>query len=120
MLHLEKMRWRPQEKGWPGVPLLASAMVTMMVVAVVMVLVRREYRTGKRHQQKKNSKWLFHRFSCGHHRQRETKAEGLQEQNLPAQAAFRRAVARESRRRWSGSMTREAMRPVSAFQNAPW
>jgi hypothetical protein len=26
----------------------------------------------------------------------ETQAEGLQEQNLPAQAAFRRAVARES------------------------
>jgi hypothetical protein len=50
MLHLEKMRWRPQEKGWLGAPLLASGMVTMMVVAVVMVLVRREYRTGKRHQ----------------------------------------------------------------------
>jgi hypothetical protein len=50
MLHLEKMRWRPQEKGWPGAPLLASGMVTMMVVAVVMVLVSREYRTGKRHQ----------------------------------------------------------------------
>jgi hypothetical protein len=29
---------------------LSSGMVTMMVVAVVMVLVSREYRTGKRHQ----------------------------------------------------------------------
>jgi hypothetical protein len=50
MLHLGKMRWRPQEKGRPGAPLLASGMVTMMVAAVVMVLVRREYRAGKRHQ----------------------------------------------------------------------
>jgi hypothetical protein len=49
MLHLGKKRWRPQEKGWPGAPLLASAMVTMIVMAVV-VLVSREYRTGKRHQ----------------------------------------------------------------------
>ena len=34
MLHLGKKRWRPQEKGWPGAPLLASAMVTMIVMAV--------------------------------------------------------------------------------------
>jgi hypothetical protein len=48
ILHFEKMRWRPQEKGWPGAPLLASGMVAMM--APVVVLVSCEYRTGKRHQ----------------------------------------------------------------------